>query len=59
MSRKTELATIFRELKALHTRARLVGSAELLNALGQAMDEVYGKYRQEVEAIARRAAEAA
>lgn len=56
MSRKTELATIFRELNALMHRMMLVGAFEARLELTKARDVIYAKYRKEVERIAREAA---
>ncbi len=56
MSRKTELATIYRELTVLRARMWLVGAYEAERKLTEAMVRTMVWYRKEVERIAREAA---
>ena len=57
MTRKTELATIYRELTSIQMRMLLVGAYTAEREIREAMRISYEKYRKEVERIAKEAAE--
>ena len=53
MSRKTELATIYRALTEVEARLGLVGAREAAVEISLALQAAYRAYRKEVERLAQ------